>query len=82
MPTAAPFTAADLVRESGRRAGLAEDRLAAAGLRSVHVFAGGVAGWEARGLMLARLPHNARPRPACDLPDVVATITEPTEAPA
>jgi rhodanese-related sulfurtransferase len=144
----AELTSADigpvvLVCESGRRAGVAEERLADAGLGSVHVLAGGVAGWEARGLelarapgddvpwalerqvrlvaggivatavaatvvwpparffagavglglvlaavtdtcamglALARLPYNTRSRTACDLPNVVATITAPEES--
>ena len=52
-----------LLCESGRRAGIAERRLADAGLPSVHVLAGGVAGWEARGLELNRAPAGTAPWP-------------------
>jgi rhodanese-related sulfurtransferase len=43
-----------LVCESGRRAGMAESQLAAAGLPGVHVLDGGVAAWERAGLPVAR----------------------------
>lgn len=50
-----------LVCESGGRAGVAGRRLAGAGLASVHVLTGGVAGWEARGLELVREPAATAP---------------------
>lgn len=36
----------------------------------------------AMGSLLARLPHNRRRTPACDLPGVVEQLTTPTEVPA
>ena len=50
-----------LVCESGRRALAAQRRLADAGHASVHVLAGGVAGWEAQDRDLVRAPAGEAP---------------------
>lgn len=50
-----------LVCESGRRAGLAEEQLAAHGLTRVHVLDGGVQAWEAQGRPLQRLDPSTAP---------------------
>jgi rhodanese-related sulfurtransferase len=50
-----------LVCESGRRAGVAEEQLAAHGLGRVHVLSGGVQAWEAEGRPLRRLDPSTAP---------------------
>jgi rhodanese-related sulfurtransferase len=50
-----------VVCESGRRAGMAEQQLVAAGLDRIHVLDGGVAAWERSGHELARPDDQGAP---------------------